>query len=279
MTTAVAPTVIVSSTSTPVLTTTQTISRTITSTAKVSDEHYDRPRERFSLTIVQALTSTVRSANPYTYIITPLPAISVVTKGVFLVTQTVVKPSVVTTKIITTTTPCVNAHARIVNRADKTNTAISVTVVKDPTLTVGVMRREVAAIPTARAGSLEYKRAGLNSHLFETRSAVNFELADAEIKKRAPDLPTLTVTSGALVSITDVVTAATTTVGVTSTTFFTSTSTPTITVTSGQSPPTITTASRPTLTATLYLPLTVVTTTHYLTTITATSTASKCATR
>lgn len=252
----VPPTITVSTVFTPVESDTITSTQSITSTAK-------------------PITSTVPliNFNP-TITIQPLPAITIFTKALLTLTSTEQIPDVVATATAITTPSCDLPQRRLI--ADPL-ASIVVTILSD----LGLKDRAAEPTPVARSPSLEFKRAIIEGRAVSPEVKAKYVQERHErlaLQKRAPDEPTLTVTDATLPAstITDSLTAPTTTITGTTTQIITITTTPVITVKKGIAASIATiTASKKTITNTFWIPATVleVTKTTAITlTITETST-------
>lgn len=241
------PTVTLTTTSTPISSTIITETTSVTSSAAPS-------------------TTTATGAAKATVTSYPLPAITIVTRGVFTVYSTSQVASVVATSTTTTTGACLFAAIaeqtpgarRLV--PDAINDKISVSI-------LGSKVAREAALPTliARRGGSTFSRR-------EARKVEQVvEVRSVGLQKRAPDEPTTTVIDSSAVASTSTSTifAPTQTVTGTTTIVQTTTTTPIVTVSKGGVRVTTITAPRPTITNVFYIPVTqvVVTETSSLTAV------------
>lgn len=171
-TTTVSPTVVISSTTTPIVTVVQTVTQVITQTADPSTTTV--PRATLRPTITKHL----------------LPSITIVKKAILTVTKVKQIVNIISTKFVTTTPKCKpTAKRRIADPIAR----IAATILRSSS---GVVERDAMPVPTARSGSTEYKRAVLEGRAIEPEVKARFLRERRErlaLEKRSPDEPVVTV--------------------------------------------------------------------------------------
>lgn len=241
------PTITISTTTTPQISTTITSTQILTSTAN-------------------PVTSTVAKYNyKPTITIQPLPLVTVITKALLTLTPTSLIPTVVATSIAEATASCKLPQRQYVEDpvASHRPTVLASLVQKIfSELGLSTLSEREAELPqpTARSASTDFKRAIIEGRAIEPKVKSEYLAARRErmaLNKRAPDLPTTTITglAGATYTVTDVISAAATTLTGYTTLVQTTTTTPIVTVSKGMSVSVVkVTATRRTISNTLWIP-------------------------
>ncbi|KAK5116864.1 hypothetical protein LTR85_009124 [Meristemomyces frigidus] len=222
-TSTIIPTITIDTAYTPVVSATVTVLDIITATAQTS-------------------TITVPKLNlQQTITIHPQPAYSVVTKPILTFTSTEQIPNVVATSTVQATASCQLPQRRHVpDPIASIVPSILGNAVEGilSELGINLKARDAAPQPTARSASTEFKRAIIDGRAVDPKVKAEYLEKRRErlaLNKRAPDLPTVTVTdSSAISTITSTTsTAATSTLYVSSVSTSTSWTTPLKTVSLG----------------------------------------------